>query len=185
VLGVQGRAQEQLPGDRAGGLSEMMTSALSLMAGLRSAWTVSTSLSTFRSTVSGSTPGRSNLTQTAPSSRQASMGMAAAGCWVPLKSCWVTRSSSRKGSVRISTVIASFELSAVGAFNLDGSYIARSIHLDKRRLNFLEVVAARVSHEWSGSLLVPGRARRDQKLGPAGMRDGEARVRLVPCRSAA
>src|SRR3954454_5839345 len=80
----------------------------------RSALTVSTLRSTSRSMLSGLTPGRSNsITNRAPS-RHAAMGMTAGRFVVPQagpKTCWLSRSKSRNGSVlRSNITVASLSL---------------------------------------------------------------------------
>src|SRR4051794_30511639 len=80
----------------------------------RSAFTVSTLRSTSRSMLSGLTPGRSNSITNRSPSRQASMGMTAGRFVVPQvgpKTCWVSRSKSRNGSVlRSNITVASLSL---------------------------------------------------------------------------
>ncbi len=55
------------------------------------------------------TPGRSNSTTKLSPSRQASINIAAGRAKVPcpVRNCWVSRSISRKGSVRMSIVFTS------------------------------------------------------------------------------
>src|SRR4051794_4050841 len=60
---------------------------------------------------SGDTPGRSNATTNSSPTRYASMGIAVGLLHVPgtfPNTCWVRRSSSRNGSVRISIANHSF-----------------------------------------------------------------------------
>src|SRR6476620_3103058 len=85
------------------------TSSASLARAGRSALTVTTLRSTSMSIESRFTPGRSNSTWNVSPSRQASIGMTEGRARVPLgpKTCWVSRSRSRKGSVRMSIVFTS------------------------------------------------------------------------------